>query len=100
MDHAMDSPTPYPDACRARIKRRMENFLAPHASSLESIVHEETVLESASAVVALTSHFRFVHADLVVLGTHELSRIAGFFIGTNAENLLNDATVSVLAVRD
>jgi nucleotide-binding universal stress UspA family protein len=35
----------------------------------------------------------------VVLGTRGHSRLASYFIGTNAERLLHDATVSVLAVR-
>jgi len=100
MDHAMDAETSYSEECHALAKRQMGKFLAPHAEVLAKLRHEEVVLESKAAAIALTSHFRSVGTDLVVLGTHRLSRVAGFFIGTNAENLLHEATVSVLAVRD
>jgi nucleotide-binding universal stress UspA family protein len=100
MVHPMDAQTPYADECHTYAQRRMESFLAPHAEALASLRHEELVLESQATAIALTSHFRAVGTDLVVLGTHRLSRMAGFFLGTNAENLLHEATVSVLAVRD
>jgi nucleotide-binding universal stress UspA family protein len=40
-----------------------------------------------------------VDADLVVMGTRGHSKLASYFIGTNAERLLQDLPVSVLAVR-
>jgi nucleotide-binding universal stress UspA family protein len=100
LDHAMDSATPYAEESRSRVRQRMENFLAPHVDALVAVPHQEVILESGSASAALTAHIRQREADLVVLGTHGLTRLAGLFLGTNAEALLNEATVSVLAVRD
>jgi nucleotide-binding universal stress UspA family protein len=100
LDHAMDSPMPYAEESRTRVRQRMKTFLAPYADALSAVFHSEIILESSSASSALTRHIRHGGADLVVLGTHGLSRIAGLFLGTNAETLLHEATVSVLAVRD
>ncbi|MEX1115346.1 MAG: universal stress protein, partial [Akkermansiaceae bacterium] len=100
LDYAMDSPTPYAEEARTRVQQRMKTFLAPHADPLSAVFHNEVILESSSASAALTDHIRESGADLVVLGTHGLTRIAGLFLGTNAEALLQEATVSVLAVRD
>ena len=100
LDHAMDATTSYSEECHAEVNHWMEGFLSPFASKLSEIRHEVVVLESNDSALALTGHFREVGTDLVILGTRKLSRIGGFFVGTNAENLLHDATVSVLAVRD
>ncbi len=100
LDHAMDSPTPYSEESRSRVQQAMKSFLAPHADALSTVFHHEVILESSSAASALTRHMVESGADLVVVGTHGLSRVAGLFLGTNAEALLHDATVSVLAVRD
>ena len=100
LDQPMDSPTPYTDACHARVESRMAHFLAPHSAALANIPHAQVILESRSSPAAITSHVRHNGADLVIIGTHGTSRIAGFFLGTNAESLLHEATVSVLAVRD
>jgi nucleotide-binding universal stress UspA family protein len=81
------------------VNRDMKAFLAPHAVGLAGIEHVPVILESISSSLALTHHVQDSGADLVVLGTRGHSRLASFFIGTNAERLLHDATVSVLAVR-
>lgn len=99
LDHDMDSPLSYAEECRAKVNRDMTAFLAPHAPGLAGIEHHPVVLESISSAMALTHHVQDSGADLVVLGTRGHSRLASFFIGTNAERLLHDATVSVLAVR-
>lgn len=99
LDHDMDSPLSYAEECRAKVNRDMTAFLAPHALGLAGIEHRPVVLESISSAMALTHHVQDSGADLVVLGTRGHSRLASFFIGTNAERLLHDATVSVLAVR-
>jgi nucleotide-binding universal stress UspA family protein len=60
---------------------------------------ETLVLESEMPSVAITTHVKFSGADLVVMGTRGHSPMASYFLGTNAERLLHDASVSVLAVR-
>jgi nucleotide-binding universal stress UspA family protein len=77
----------------------MQRFLAPHAAALAEIEHHPVILESISSSMALTHHVQDSGADLVVLGTRGHSKLSSFFLGTNAERLLHDATVSVLAVR-
>jgi universal stress protein E len=99
LEHAMDSPLSYSDECHAKVNYDMKEFLAPHAVGLAGIEHQVVILESISSSLALTHHAQDSGADLVVLGTRGHSRLASYFIGTNAERLLHDATVSVLAVR-
>lgn len=99
LDHESDSPLSYVDECRAKVNRDMQAFLSPHAVGLAGIEHHPVILESISSSMALTHHVQDSGADLVVLGTRGHSRLSSFFIGTNAERLLHDATVSVLAVR-
>lgn len=99
LDHDMDAPLSYAEECRAKVNGDMQAFLAPHAVGLAGIEHHPVILESVSSSMALTHHAQDSGADLVVLGTRGHSRLSSFFIGTNAERLLHDATVSVLAVR-
>lgn len=99
LDHQADSPLSYAEECFEKVNRDMKAFLAPHAVGLAGIEHVPVILESVSSSLALTHHVQDSGADLVVLGTRGHSRLASFFIGTNAERLLHDATVSVLAVR-
>jgi nucleotide-binding universal stress UspA family protein len=99
LEHGMDSPQSYEEECRAEIDRRMDHFLAPQAERLAAVRHQRTLLESVSPSMALTHHVRDSGADLVVLGTRRMSTVAGWLVGTNAERLLHDAPVSVLAVR-
>ncbi len=99
LEHAADSPLTYAEECRADADRDMQRFLAPHAAALAEIEHHPVILESISSSMALTHHVQDSGADLVVLGTRGHSKLSSFFLGTNAERLLHDATVSVLAVR-
>lgn len=99
LEHAMDAPTSYADECREKAKRSMEDFLAPRREALSEVPHTTVMLESATPSSALTNHAADSGADLVLLGTRGMSRLAGLFLGTNAERLLHDAPVSVLAVR-
>ena len=99
LDHDVNSPMSYAEECHTKVNRDMQAFLAPHAVGLAGIVHVPVILESVSSSMALTHHIQDSGADLVVLGTRGHSRLSSFFIGTNAERLLHDATVSVLAVR-
>jgi nucleotide-binding universal stress UspA family protein len=99
LEHAADSPLSYAEECRANVDRDMRRFLEPHAAALAEIEHHPVILESVSSSLALTHHIQDSGADLVVLGTRGHSKLSSFFLGTNAERLLHDATVSVLAVR-
>jgi nucleotide-binding universal stress UspA family protein len=99
MEHAADSPVPYAEECRERARREAAAFLAPQAAALAGIEHHLVILESAFPSVALTGYLQDTGADLAVLGTKGHSRIGGMVLGTNAERLLHDVAVSVLAVR-
>lgn len=99
LEHRQDSPTTYSEECHARAKSMMEKSLAPHLGALGDIAWEALVLEGQSSASAITTHVAKVGADLVVLGTHGHSKLASYFLGTNAERLLHDLPVSVMAVR-
>jgi len=99
MEHQADSPVPYAKECRERAQREAAAFLAPQSVALAGIDHHLVILESAFPSVALTGYLEDVGADLAVLGTRGHSRVGGMLLGTNAERLLHDLPVSVLAVR-
>jgi nucleotide-binding universal stress UspA family protein len=99
LEHRLDSPTSYSEECHARAQWMMDKSLAPHLEALGGIPWEAMVIEGASSAAAITSHVTIVDADLVVMGTRGHSKLASYFIGTNAERLLQDLPVSVLAVR-
>jgi nucleotide-binding universal stress UspA family protein len=98
-EHDADSPLSYADECRANVDRMMAEFVARHGASLAGIEVRPLILESTSSASALTFHLQDSGADLAVLGTRGHSRLAGLLLGTNAERLVQDAPVSVLAVR-
>lgn len=85
---------------RSRAAEQMEAFLKACPVSLATISHSYEILESRFPSVAITHKASDSGADLVVLGTHGMSGFASNFIGSNAEKLINDCAVSVLAVRD
>lgn len=89
----------YVERARAKVRQDLERFLEPFATQLEGLSWKYEVLESAVPSMALTFHAEDIGADLVVLGTRGHGKLGAMFLGTNAERLLNDATVSVLAVR-
>lgn len=99
LDHESDAPTSYAEECHEHAGDAMAAFLSPFKSRLDSIRHEVVILESVIPSLALTHHVQDSGADLVILGTRGMSPIASHFLGTNAERLLHDAGVSVLAVR-
>jgi len=99
LDHAADSPVTYEEECRSRMNKKMEQCLKRSASALEGVSYEAVILESQMPSVAITEHVRSNGSDLVVMGTQGQSQLASYFIGTNAERLIQDAPVSVFAVR-
>lgn len=99
LDHSADSPVSYEDECHAKVRHEMDGFLAVQASGLAGLEYQPVILESASSALALTDYLRQCAADLVVIGTRGHSKLASHFLGTNAERLMQDVTVSVLAVR-
>lgn len=99
LEHRLDSPSSYSEECHARAQWMMDKSLAPHLEALGGIPWEAMVIEGVSSAAAITSHVTIVDADLVVMGTRGHSKLASYFIGTNAERLLQDLPVSVLAVR-
>jgi nucleotide-binding universal stress UspA family protein len=90
----------YITACRTRATEQMKKFLAACPVSLDQIDHSYEICESRFPSVAITHRAIDTNADLVVMGTHGMSGFASNFMGSNAERLINDCAVSVLAVRD
>ncbi|MBT8036812.1 MAG: universal stress protein [Verrucomicrobiae bacterium] len=99
LDHDENSPLSYAEECRAKAKEKMARSLDAYAPQLADIHSSSVILESEVPSLALTYHIQDSGADLAVLGTRVHSKLAGYFMGTNAERLMRDATVSVLAVR-
>lgn len=100
MDHKMDAASSYEQECQQRVEGQMAKQVAAHKDRLDALDFTSTILVSVSSAEALNSRARVTGADLVVVGTRGLSKVEGLFIGTNAERLLHDVSVSVLAVRD
>jgi universal stress protein E len=99
LENESENSVEYAGKCRIRIEEKMSEFLAPHAAMLAGIHCKTAILESVLVAPALTYQILDEGADLVVLGTRRRSRLGGFFLGTNAERLIQDTPVSVLAVR-
>lgn len=99
LDHKADSQKTYADECREVVDDQIKKCVERNAAALEGVRYERLVLESEMPSVAITAHVQSIGADLVVLGTRGHSPIASYFLGTNAERLIQDAPVSVLAVR-
>lgn len=99
MEHAADSPITYEEECRAVVARKMDECLKRNSEVLSGVRYESVVLESEMPSVKITGHVTSIGADLVVMGTHGHSPMASYFIGTNAERLIQDAPVSVFAIR-
>lgn len=100
MDHKMDATESYEDLCTKRTDEEMAQQVSAYADRVAALDFHTTVLVSTDSTQSLNNHARMTGADLVVMGTRGLSKIEGFFIGTNAERLLHDVSVCVLAVRD
>ncbi|MEM9079572.1 MAG: universal stress protein [Verrucomicrobiota bacterium] len=100
LEHKIDSKKGYREACRERIKNSMTNFLCPHQTELSQLDHETIILESRLPAAAITNYVTEAEANLVVMGTRGRSPFMSHFLGTNAERLMQDSPVSVLAVRD
>lgn len=99
LNHAADSPVTYEEACKASVRGKMEQCLKRCGSALDRVRYESIILESQMPSVAITEHVRSNGSDLVVMGTQGQSQLVSYFIGTNAERLIQDAPVSVFAVR-
>lgn len=99
MDHSADSPIPYGEECGAKVQERMAKSLGRVESALQGVRYETVILQSTSAAEAITDYVNATGAELVVLGTRKRSALGSHFLSTNAERLIQDAPVSVLAVR-
>lgn len=96
---APDSSEGFTEHCRNEARAAMERALEPYAERLKDVDHRSILLESTVPSLALTFHIGDGGADLAVLGAHGHSNLGAYFLGTNAERMLTDAPVSVLAVR-
>lgn len=87
------------EKARSRAQDCVDKTLAPFAKQLEEVSYSTVIVESVVPSVAMACYMEDSGADLVVLGTHCHSKFASVFLGTNAERMLHDTEVSVLAVR-
>lgn len=99
IDDGGDTDESYPQRVRSRATAALDSYLEPYAGRLRELDFSPVILESTVPSVELTYHIKQTGADLAVLGTRVYSKLASIFVGTNAERLLHDAPVSVLAVR-
>ncbi|MCP5535926.1 MAG: universal stress protein [Akkermansiaceae bacterium] len=99
IDDVGDGSLGYVERTRRRVQDAMAQVLEPFTSQLGKLEHSSVILESTVPSVELSCHIKDTGADLVVLGTRAQSKLASIFVGTNAERLLHEAPVSVLAVR-
>ncbi|MGJ8723273.1 MAG: universal stress protein [Roseibacillus sp.] len=99
LEHKMAASETYQEECRSRVDSLMKTFIAPHLEALSQFEYSITILESVCPSIAITAQIKKVEADLIVLGTRGHSPMMSHFLGTNAERLMHDSPVSVLAVR-
>jgi nucleotide-binding universal stress UspA family protein len=89
----------YVALCRNKADEQMRRFLDECSISLKLVDHCYVVAESRFPSLVITQNANDEGKDLVVMGTHGMSGFISNFIGSNAERLINDSAVSVLAVR-
>jgi nucleotide-binding universal stress UspA family protein len=77
-------------------KEQLNNLLFDYDLTSES---DNVNLIKGEAAEAILSTAREVNADLIVMGTVGRTGIPGFFIGNTAEDVLQGAHISVLAVK-
>ncbi|NWK57294.1 universal stress protein [Verrucomicrobiaceae bacterium N1E253] len=99
LEDAADDDMSYPERMRHRSQETLNRTLIPLSSQLEAVKYSTVILESTVPSVEMTCHLEDVGADLAVLGTRQHSKLTSLFLGTNAERMMHDAKVSVLAVR-
>lgn len=100
IDQGAEDAETYAQHCRKNVEAEMDAFVAKYGAGIGSVDHRISILKSASPSLALKCHVGDTGADLAILGSRIHSRIASLFSATNAEQLLQYSTVSVLAVRD
>lgn len=81
---------------RQRRIAHIEEIMRPHRGGNVAIEVDLLKGDPSRVLPALT---RSVRADLLVMGTVARSGIAGLIIGNTAENVIDDVTCSVLAVK-
>lgn len=99
LEDSGDDTVSYPERVRSKARKTLDSTLSPFATQLEEVEHSTVIVESTVPSVEMACHIQDSGADLAVLGTRYHSKLTSIFVGTNAERLLHDVRVSVLAVR-
>lgn len=94
-----DDSGSYPERVRVMAQETLDHNLAPFKERLEGVDYSTVILESVVPSVEIACHLEDSGADLAVLGTRCHSKFTSIFVGTNAEKLMQNVKVSVLAVR-
>ncbi len=83
-----------------KIVTASEDALRERAAGLrDSGVPIETMLKTGDARQTIVAVASFIHADLIVMGTHGRTGLSRVLIGSVAENVVRTATVPVLTVK-
>ena len=83
-----------------KIVTASEDALLERAAGLrDSGVPIETMLKTGDARQTIVAVASFIHADLIVMGTHGRTGLSRVLIGSVAENVVRTATVPVLTVK-
>jgi nucleotide-binding universal stress UspA family protein len=83
----------------ARIRGEAHDARDQAAARLTDVANAETAVVSGYAEPALLAAADQFDADLIALGSHGHSRVAGILLGSVATRLVHDATCSVLIAR-
>jgi nucleotide-binding universal stress UspA family protein len=97
-------PATYIDTMIDSLRKGGERVLAQarKLAAAEGVDTQTRVVESLGRSVAQTilREARKVHADVIVMGTHGRRGLNRALLGSDAENVLREATCPVLLVRD
>ncbi|MFK7851072.1 MAG: universal stress protein [Akkermansiaceae bacterium] len=99
LEHRADASKSYEEECKEAVRAELRACVERCSEALDGVSFKSLIIESEMPSVAITEHVKAVGSDLVVMGTRGHSGLASHFIGTNAERLIQDAPVSVFAVR-
>ena len=90
---------PNQEECRAAAAAECAAFLARVQGPGDAVGRLRTLIEYGSPDELLGAYVRDLPVDLVVLGTHGRSGLAGFLVGSTAARLLSILPCDVLMVR-
>ena len=80
-------------------EKKLDEFLEPIVSGQPAVPMNRVVIERVNIREAILDYIKKTEATLVVLGTRGKTGLREFLIGTTAENIIQYAPCSILAVK-